>query len=68
MRMYPVGSDNIEYAGYDEKLKILQIQFTNGTYEYYDVPKIVYQGLMSASSATEYLNEYIKGKYRYSRI
>lgn len=68
MRMISVGSHNLEEAGYDEKRHILHIQFRNGLYEYYDVPKNIYDGLITASSANKYFHEYIKGKYEFSRI
>lgn len=69
MFMMSVSSGNLDSAGYDECLKILHIQFNNGSlYEYYDVPKNIYLGLITASSAGKYFAEYIKGKYNYSRI
>lgn len=68
MQMIPVGSKNLEYVGYNEKLKLLQIQFVNGLYEYYDVPKDKYIGLITASSADKYFREYIKGVYCYTRL
>lgn len=69
MRMIIVGSDNLEEVGYDERLRLLHIQFSNGAlYEYYDVPKDIYIGLITASSASDYFHEYVKGHYRYSRI
>lgn len=69
MRMIIVGSDNLEEAGYDEQLRLLHIQFSNGAlYEYYDVPMDVYIGLITASSAGKYFHEYVKGHYRYSRV
>ena len=69
MYMMSVSSNRLEAVGYDEHLKLLQIQFVNGkTYEYYDVPKNIYVGLITASSANDYFIEYIKDVYRYSRI
>lgn len=69
MYMVSVSSNRLDSVGYDERLKLLQIQFVNGSmYEYYDVPKSVYIGLITASSAGEYFHEYVEGTYHYSRI
>lgn len=69
MDMIPVSSRNLEYIGYDERLMLLQIQFRNqAIYEYYDVPKNIYIGLITASSADGYFREYVKNVYRYSKV
>ena len=69
MHMVSVSSNRLEAVGYDERLKLLQIQFFDGSmYEYYDVPKNIYIGLVTASSAGEYFHEYVKGVYRFSKI
>ena len=63
-------SSNIASIGYDVTSQILEIEFLNGTiYQYYDVPEILFEGLMSADSHGKYLNEYIKkGGFRYARV
>lgn len=69
MNMITVSSSRIEAVGYDERLQLLQVQFVNGTiYEYYDVPKNIYIGLITASSAYKYFHEYVKGVYHFSKI
>ena len=69
MYMVSVSSSRIDSVGYDEHLKLLQIQFVNGAmYEYYDVPKDIYIGLITASSAGEYFHEYVRNVYRFSKI
>ena len=69
MYMISLSSSHLDSAGYDERLKLLQIQFVNGAmYEYYDVPKDIYIGLKTASSAYEYFQEHVKGVYRFSKI
>ncbi len=69
MYMVSVNSSRLETVGYDERLKLLQIQFVDGSmYEYYDVPKNIYIGLATASSTGEYFHEYVKGVYRFSKI
>ena len=66
--MIPVSSSNIAAIGYEGST--LYVEFSNGSlYEYYNVPRSLYDGLMSASSHGEYLDAYIKkGGYKYSRI
>lgn len=46
----------------------LEIEFHGGrVYQYYNVPKRIYQELMAASSHGKYHHRKIKGSYRYSR-
>jgi len=63
-----VSSSTIASVGYDERRKLLEIEFTSGAvYRYADVSREVHAGLMSADSLGFFFNSYIKGKYRYSR-
>ena len=68
MQMVPVSSSNIDAIGYEGTT--LYVQFNTGRlYAYYNVPRNLYIGLMSASSHGEYLDAYIKkGGYKYSPI
>ena len=68
MYMISVSSKNLKYVGYDEPSKTLRIQFINGTYDYYNVPKNIYHGLITTSSHNDYFIEYVKGKFDYSRV
>lgn len=69
MLMEPVTSSNLVAVGYDEQGLVLRVEFKGGlTYEYYDVPLHVYQGLMSAASHGEYMNSNIRSLYRYQRL
>lgn len=69
MRRVPVTSSNIAEIGYDESSRTLEIMFKNGRlYQYFDVPIQEHQSLMSASSHGQYLNQHIKGTYRYARV
>lgn len=65
-----VSSSNIASIGYDANNMVLEVEFLNGSiYQYYDVPQIIYDGLMAADSHGKYLAAYIKkGGYRYTRI
>lgn len=56
----PVTSTNLQSVGYDEELRILTIEFRNGSiYAYADVPADVHAELMRAKS---------HGKYFHGRI
>ena len=68
--MHRVSSSNVHSVGYDEINHNLYVKFLNGsTYVYYNVPKIHYDGLLSATSVGSYLDRYIKkGNYKYHKI
>ncbi|WP_123539226.1 KTSC domain-containing protein [Halosimplex salinum] len=69
MNRTPVSSSNLKSVGYDQSSNTLEIEFHGGrVYQYYNVPKRIYQGLMAASSHGKYHHRQIKDSYRYSRI
>jgi hypothetical protein len=69
MNRTPVSSSNLKSVGYDQSSNTLEIEFHGGrVYQYYNVPKRIYQGLMAASSHGKYHHRRIKDSYRYSRI
>lgn len=67
MKMIPVVSSNLASVGYAQDTMV--VSFLNGTaYEYFSVPKSVYEGLLSASSKGQYLHRVVKGRYSYRKI
>lgn len=65
----PVRSSNIASIGYDSNTNTLEVEFLNGAvYQYYGVPKAVYEGLMNASSHGSFLAAHIKGRYQYKEL
>lgn len=63
-----VESSMMRAVGYDAKKLILEIQFQSGSiYEYFDVPREVYEGLMNASSLGRYFDDEIKDCYQFAR-
>lgn len=70
MHRQTVISSNLSSVGYDSKSSTLEIEFLNGSvYQYENVPSVIYNGLMSASSKGQYFERMIvKGGYRYKRI
>jgi hypothetical protein len=54
---------------YDAALRVLRIRFVSGlVYNYKDVPEEVFLALKSSSSKGTFLNQQIKGKYKYEKV
>lgn len=69
MEMHLVDSSNVSAIGYDEDSQTLQVEFNSGaTYQYFDVPQQVFEGMLDAGSVGQYLNQHVKGVFRYSRV
>jgi hypothetical protein len=69
MDMVNVNSTSVAAIGYDKSSETLQIEFNNGTtYQYFDVPERIFDGLSGADSVGGYLAANIKGVYRYSKV
>ena len=65
----PVTSSNIASVGYDAEKQILEIEFHHGAiYQYFDVPKEIYEGLMSAGSIASYFHHNIRENYKYQNF
>jgi hypothetical protein len=69
MDMINVDSSNLAAVGYDEESSILQVEFKNGgTYQYFDVPENLFEGLRDADSVGGFLAKNIKGGFRFSKV
>lgn len=76
VKMQEVVSSNIAAAGYtpgpDGKPGNLYVDFKGTTkptrYVYADVPEDVYQALLDATSAGQFLNQHIKGTYAARKV
>ena len=69
MRREPIASSNLAEVGYDSRTETLEVCFRGGhVYQYFDVPKKVYDDLGTAASPGGYLNREITGRYRYARV
>lgn len=68
MERVSVSSSNVNSVGYDEDTSTLEIEFHNGTYHYYDVPRNVFEELISSSSVGSYVHHHIRGTYSYEQI
>jgi hypothetical protein len=61
MKRQSVESSYLALIGYDAENEILEIEFNHGgVYQYFDVPKNVYEELMNADSHGQYFDRNIK--------
>jgi hypothetical protein len=77
MKLVTVKSSNIAQVGYDEAvgislnqepMSVLRVVFANGlVYDYYRVPKEVYEELLEADSAGIYFHKNIKKRYVFEK-
>lgn len=68
MEWINVVSTNIVRFRYSEEELILEVEFTGGRrYQYFDVPSTIFDGLRTAGSHGSFLNQNIKGTFRYAR-
>ena len=69
MEWHTISSSTLERVAYDRSSMTLTIEFKSGmTYQYFDVPEHVFNELLSAGSAGQYLAQNIKSSYRYARM
>jgi len=70
MERMRIKSKYLRSIGYNESMKILEIEFHHGgIYRYFGVSKKIYDGLMnSQSSYGQYHTRYIKNRYRHEKI
>ena len=69
MNRNQVASSNIRSIGYDSATQTLEVEFQSGwVYQYYGVPAFLNENIMQASSKGQFLNQYIKNAYPYSRV
>ncbi len=65
----PVKSSNLVSVGYDQDLKVLEIEFKGGgIYQYEKVPKRVHLALLAAPSKGKFFHRRIKPKYVFSKV
>ena len=63
-----VNSSNVASVGYDDASSTLEIEFHGGAiYQYFDVPKSVFDMLLEADSPGAVVHQQIRGVYRYAR-
>lgn len=68
-RWVPLDSSNVRAARFDPSTKTLEVLFQNGaSYRYEKVPRDLFQDLIDADSPGHFLNQRIKGSFRYQRL
>ncbi|GAF93205.1 unnamed protein product [marine sediment metagenome] len=69
MKRRRVDSTNITSIGYDERTKILEIEFNSGsTYQYNNVPVSEYIKLINADSVGKHFHQNIKNNYGFKKL
>lgn len=68
MERSPVSSSTVVSVGYDEATETLEIEFKSGVYQYYNVPKVIYENFMQAESKGQFHNLHIKNAFPFSRV
>jgi hypothetical protein len=69
MKRLRVDSSAVRSMGYDPKLLLLEIEYTNGSvYAYYDVPPATYQEFCEADSMGAFVNFRIKPNFECREI
>jgi hypothetical protein len=69
MEWRELSSSAIARVAYDEESRTLSVEFRNGrVYEYFDLPRHVYEELLKAPSAGRFVTYNIKDVYRYKRV
>ena len=63
-----VNSSNLCCIAYDQPNMTLTIQFRDGsTYDYFNVPRFVFDELLNAPSKGRYLHQHIKERFHCQR-
>ena len=69
MNRDPVISSNVASVGYEPYTMVLEVEYIHGgVYQYFDVPEGVYREMMASESIGKFLNQHVKGSYRYVRL
>lgn len=69
MERQNVSSSNLQSIGYDEESQTLEVEFINGgIYQYFDVPKHLFEDFLNAASVGSFLARNIKGHFRFSKV
>lgn len=68
IKRLPITSSNIASVGYDKETQILEIEFHHGAiYQYFDVPEMIHEELMSSPSQSAYFMNEIKNNFKHKK-
>ncbi len=69
MERVPVDSSSIASAGYAPDVSTLEVEFRNGLlYQYFAVPKDVFDSLLAAESKGAFVATQIRGRYPFRQV
>lgn len=69
MERTAVTSSSVASAGYSAEESTLEIEYRNGSvYQYFAVPRSVFESLLGAESKGTFVTRRIRGHYPYRRI
>lgn len=69
MHRTPVTSSSIVSIGYDERRRVLEVEFVGGgVYRYYDVPPDAVETLRTARSIGRTFNAWVRDRYPYEHV
>jgi hypothetical protein len=69
MERIELDSKTLAWVGYSPEWKMLELGFRTGRiYEYYDVPRNVFQELLTSESKGAFFNLQIRNRFRYRRV
>lgn len=64
-----VESTTVASVGYEPEVSTLEIEFRTGAaYQYFAVPRHIFDGLLGAQSKGAFFNEHIKSRYPFRRL
>jgi hypothetical protein len=64
-----VNSSLLSNVSYDAGQSVLQLELCDGAiYRYFDVPPVIYEGLLAANSKGSYFNREIRNCFRYALV
>ena len=68
-RRIPVESTSLASVGFSLEHNVLEIEFRNGlVYQYFGVPRALYEQLLAAESKGKFMNRFIRRGFPQQRI
>ena len=68
MQRTEVKSSQLVSVGYDAEKQIMEVEFKNAVYQYFDVPPEAHAGLLKAESLGKYFGKEVRGKFKYEKL
>lgn len=63
-----VDSSNLVSVGYDDHSSILEVEFKNGVYQYFDVPLHIFNELLNSDSKGSYFHANVRYSYSCDKV